>query len=238
MVAIRRPVNAIELDGVDTREYKIKLRNRVDIPTPEQDVEYIDIKGRHGSLTKKYGFKDIPLPVDFYFYEASSFKQAFRKAKIKLFQAKTLKVSDDLSVYYKIKSISIETAENAILEIGEFTVLFTLAPFQFEETDSITITQETTLTNEGYESEPYIKAYSTGTGKLYINDQVVTIKDINGFIEIDSEMQNAYRKADGYITNLNDHMIGDFPVLSNGKNVIKFDGDITKIEINPRWRWV
>ena len=238
MVTIRKST-AIILDGVDTREYNIRQKDRVVIPTPEQDVEHVDIKGRNSSLTKKYGFKDIPLPVDFYFYETTSFKEAFRRAKIKLFNAKTLMVTDDPSVYYKIKSISIEDAENAVLEIGVFRVNFTLSPFQYEiDVATQTITSQTTLTNDGYESEPYIKVHAAGTGKIYINDQVVAIKDINGFIELDSEIMNAYRKTDGYITNLNNHMIGDFPVLAHGKNVIKFDGAITKLEINPRWRWV
>lgn len=228
----------VNINDVSVEEYDLCVAERPPIPTPEQNVKHIEIEGRHGSLTKKYGFKDIPYPITFNFLEDTSFKPAFRKAKVMFFNGKRISFSDDPGIYYKIKSLSIEEAENIILEYGKFTVNFILAPFQFEETDSITITQETTLTNEGYESEPYIKAHVEGTGKLYINGQIVTIKDINGFIEIDSELMNAYRKADGYITNLNNHMIGDFPVLSHGKNVIKFDGDITKLEINPRWRWV
>ncbi|GIN71244.1 hypothetical protein J14TS2_17190 [Bacillus sp. J14TS2] len=229
----------VYINDVSVEKYDLSVADRPPIPTAEQDVEYKEIKGRHGSLTKKYGFKDIPYPITFNFLEDTSFKPAFRKAKMMFFYGKKLSFSDDPGIYYKIKSLSIEEAENVILEYGKFTVNFVLAPFEFEEeSQPITITAQTVLNNEGYESEPYIKAYVEGTGKFYINDQVVTIQNINGTIEIDSEMKNAYRKADGYITNLNNHMIGDFPVLDHGENVIKFDGDITKLEINPRWRWV
>ena len=228
----------VRINGLYTDEYGIRPKERIEVPTAERDVEHIEIRGRHGSLTKVYGYKDIQLLVRFYMIDKDNFKPIFRKAKMNLLNAKKLIFDDDNEIFYKVKSVRIDAAENIIKTFGEFDVEFILAPFQFEESEPITITQETTLTNEGYESEPYIKAHATGTGKLYINGQIVTIKDINGFIEIDSELMNAYRKADGYITNLNNHMIGDFPVLSHGKNVIKFDGDITKLEINPRWRWV
>ncbi|WP_144461758.1 phage tail protein [Siminovitchia fortis] len=229
----------VKIDNTSIEDLQLCLSERPPIPTPEQDVDHIDIKGRHGSLTKKYGFKDISYSLTFDFLEDVPFKPAFRKAKPVFFNGKKLAFEDDPGIFYKIKSVTIDEAENEVMEYGQFTANFILAPFQYEvNVPTQTITGQTTLTNEGYESEPYIKAHAAGTGKVYINDQVVTIKDINGFIELDSEIMNAYRKTDGYITNLNNHMIGDFPVLAHGKNVIKFDGAITKLEVNPRWRWV
>lgn len=228
-----------KLNGVDTREYDIYQRDRVVIPTPEQDVQRIEIKGRSGSLTKKFSFKDIILPINFFFYEETSFKKAYRRFKIMLFNAKTLMVNDDEGIFYKIKSVSIENALNDILEMGEFTVNFTLNPFQYElNNEPIIITSQQVINNEGYEALPVITATCSGTGKIYINDQEITIQNINGTITIDSEMQNAYRIAGGYVTNLNKHMIGKFPVLEHGDNVISFDGDITKLEIICNRRWV
>ena len=238
MVEIRQSSIATFLDNVDTREFDIYQRERVVIPTPEEDNEHIEIKGRHGSLTKKNGFKDIELPIDFYFYEKASFKVAFRHAKVKFFNAKTLMLNDDDSVFYKIKSVVIDNALNDVLEVGEFTVEFTLAPFQYETNPTQTITGRTPLTNQGYESEPLITVHCSGTGKLYVNGVPITIQNINGTIIIDSELMNAYRNNSGIITNLNNHMIGDFPVFRHGSNVIDFDGAITKLEVNPRWRWV
>lgn len=227
----------LKINGVYTDEYKVKPKNRIEVPTPEQDVEHKEIRGRNGSLTRKYGFKDIPLPVHFTIHH-ESFKKTFRKAKMYLFNAKTLVFDDDNEVHYKVKNVQIETAENLVERFGEFTVMFTLDPFQYETNPIQTITGPTTLNNQGYESEPYIKCFVSGTGKFYIGEQVITIKGVNGTIEIDSEMMNAYRNENGLITNLNNKMIGDFPVLVSGSNVIKFDGDITKLEINPRWRWI
>ena len=229
----------IKINDVYTDDYGIKPKGRIEVPTPQQDVQQIDIKGRHGSLTKKYGYMDIPLLVHFYMIDKDNFKPVFRIAKMHLLNAKTIIFDDDNEIFYKVKNTQIDTAENIIKTFGEFTVNFILDPFQYELNDSSRIiTDRTTFNNPGYESAPIITAQVAGTGRIYVNDQVITIQNVNGTIIINSELMNAYRNNNGIITNLNNHMIGDFPILEHGSNVIDFDGDITKLEVNPRWRWV
>lgn len=228
----------VKIDNTDIKDLQLSLSERPSIPTAQRDVEHVEVRGRNGSLTKKYGYKDISYSLTFDFLEDTSFKQAFRSAKLVLLNAKKLSFKDDPSVFHKIKSVEIEDADNDVLEYGQFTANFILDPFAYETTNFQTITSQETLRNPGYESEPHIKVTAAGTGKVYIGNQVVTIKDINGVIEMDSSMQNAYRNENGNVTNLNNHMIGDFLLLQHGENVIKFDGAITKLEIDPRWRWV
>lgn len=232
----------IKLDGVYTDDYGLKVQGRYEIPTAEKDIEFIEIKGRDGELTKEYGYKNITLSVSFSIntrWKSESFKSAFRKVKQYILNAKTLETDDDPEIYYKIKSVQIETAENRIVKFGQFVVNFVLDPFQYEvDNEPITITSRTVINNPGYEALPVITVHMSGTGNIYINEQKVTIQNVNGTITIDSEMQNAYRKSGGYITNLNNHMIGKFPVLEHGKNTISFDGDISKIELIKNWRWV
>lgn len=229
----------VKINDTKINVFDLCVADRPEIPTPEEDTEHIEIRGRHGSLTKKYGFKDINYQMVFNFLEDVSFKPVFRKAKIMFFNARKLAFEDDPNIFYKIKSITIEDAENEILEYGQFTVNFTLDPFQYEIDNPVqTISAQTTVTNDGYESQPIMTIHCAGTGRVYVNDVPITIKNINGTISIDSEQMNAYRKANGSITNLNDHMVGDFPVLQHGKNIIKFDGDISKVELIKNWRWV
>ncbi|GGP07269.1 phage tail domain-containing protein [Oceanobacillus neutriphilus] len=226
------------INDTEVSEYDLYYASIPPVPSPEQDVEHVEIKGRHGSLTKKYGFKDISYPITFYFYENAVFKKAFRKAKPILFAAKTLRFNDDPDVHYRVKSINIDTAENDIIKFGRFTVEFILMPFQYETNPTQSITTRTVFNNPAFESEPYIKATCSGNGKIIVNGNEIQITGINGTIELDSELMNAYRKTTGNITNLNNHMVGDFPVFQNGNNVVEFSGDISKLEINPRWRWV
>lgn len=227
----------VELDGINTREFKVRPRVRIDVPTPEEDIRYIDIRGRDGELTKRYGYKNISLSIEFYIYEELNFKDVFRKAKQKFINATTLRLVDD-DVYYKIKSISFDNAVNPINKIGEFTIQFTLDPFQYEiENNPIILTSSKTIQNDGYKCLPIITATVAGTGNIYIGDQQITVKDVNGTITIDSEMKNAYRKGSPP-QNMNKHMIGKFPVFENGDNAVSFDGDISKLEIVMNRRWV
>lgn len=228
----------IKINDVYTDEHGIYPKGRYEVPTAEKDIEFVYIKGRDGELTKEYGYKNIPFSVTFYI-KAESFKKTFRKAKPFLLNTKTIQVDDDDDVFYKVKSVKVNPADNTFETFGEFVVDFVLDPFQYElDNEPITITSQQTITNEGYKAEPILTVHCSGTGNIYINEQKVTIQNINGTITIDSEMQNAYRIAGGYVTNLNSHMIGKFPVLEHGDNVISFDGDISKIELIKNWRWV
>lgn len=229
------------IDGVPVSEYELYYKELPTIPTAEQDIEQIEIKGRDGYLTKKYGFKNISYPIELYFYENVSFRKAFRLVKPFLFNAETISFADDDEVYYKVKSVQIDTAETNIYKFGMFTVVFDLDPFQYEfDNEPITVLSRKIITNEGHKTLPIITAQVSGTGKIYINDQEITINNVNGSITIDSMMQNAYRQAStGLITeNMNKHMIGEFPVLGHGDNIVSFDGDISELEVISNRRWV
>jgi predicted phage tail component-like protein len=228
----------IKLDELSIEDLFLSISERPPIPTPEQDVEHVQIKGRHGTVTKKYGYKVIDYPLTFNFLEDTSFKQAFRKAKIVFMNTKQLSFDDDPDIFYKVKSVKFDTASNDVLEFGQFSVTFTLDPFAYEATEMITVLDQTTFKNPGYDSEPYIKCYINGSGNIYIGNQVVTITNINGFIELDSSLMNAYKIENGLTTNLNDHMVGDFLLFPQGDSLVRFDGNITKLEIDPRWRWI
>src|SRR5699024_8553769 len=111
--------------------------------TPDEDIEYVYIRGRDGELTKKYGYRNIDLPIRFYM-KAKSFKKAFRKAKPFILGAKTLQVDDDDEVFYKVKALYIQPAENTMKTFGEFVVFFTLDPFQYDlENEPVTVTSQT-----------------------------------------------------------------------------------------------
>lgn len=49
--------------GIDKElasDYKICMVDRPAIPTAKQKIEYIEVPGRHGSLTKKRGVRGRP----------------------------------------------------------------------------------------------------------------------------------------------------------------------------------
>lgn len=79
---------------------------------------------------------------------------------------------------------------------------------------------------------PLIRVYGTAAGTLTVGNTVVKIKSITEYVDLDCELQDAFKG----ITNCNGNVYApDFPTLPPGGTGISFSGGITKIEIKPRW---
>ena len=78
---------------------------------------------------------------------------------------------------------------------------------------------------------PLIRVYGT-SGTLMVGDNIVQISQIDGYVDIDSETQNAYKGTSNCNANIN---APDFPELPEGQTGISAEGSITKVEIMPRW---
>lgn len=227
------------LDDKNVEEYGLCVKELPSIPTPERDVEFIEIRGRHGSLTRKYAFKDIQYSVTLNFLEDVPFKKMYRQFKVYLFKVSKLQTIDDMEVYYKIKDVSIDDADSEILEHGEFTITFVLDSFLYEVEDYVQLIEgKDTVDNPGYDTDPILEVSCTGTGTVSINGEKITIKGVNGKIVIDAEQKNAYTVTDGSLINLNSKMYGDFPILRHGSNRVEIGGDVTQVRVTKNVRWI
>ena len=108
----------------------------------------------------------------------------------------------------------------------------------FEPSFILNIKNETSLkvANKGFEiSKPIITLYGTGTVQLLVNGlDVCSVNIEDEYITIDSEQEEAYF---GSILK-NRQMTGDFPKLNSGINEISWVGNLTKIEVQPKSRWL
>ncbi|HDR3343485.1 TPA: phage tail family protein [Bacillus cereus] len=223
----------IGIDNQLASDYGICMVERPVIPTAEQEVEYIEVPGRHGSLTKKGAFKDVPLKIKFNMLEEENIKPLVRRMKAWLMNGKTLYFTDD-DVYRKIKHVVIGDIANEIEEHGEFEVDFTLDPFEYTEDANIMLTSPGSIYNPGtMESTPMLFVAGNGTFRIFINDVSFQIKDVNGSVVIDSDLLEAYSGT----VSMNDKMIGGFPEFQIGENKIEWSGAIQFISIQPRWRY-
>ena len=96
---------------------------------------------------------------------------------------------------------------------------------------SLSITNPT-----AFESKTYIKLYGSGAVTLYISSggstNAWTISVIDEYTEIDSELMNCFK---GKVLK-NDAVKGaEFPVFKPGVCTINCTGDVTRIEVIPRW---
>ena len=84
-------------------------------------------------------------------------------------------------------------------------------------------------------SNPLIKVVGSGDVTININNQELVLKGLEDEIEVDCDVMNAYKKVNDNIVLLNNKMYSDFPILEAGENQISFEGNVSKIEITPRW---
>ncbi|MBJ8103585.1 MULTISPECIES: distal tail protein Dit [Bacillus cereus group] len=214
--------------------FGVYMVGRPVIPTTEQEVEHIIVPGRHGSLTKKGAYKDVPLKVKFNLLENENIKPLIRRVKSLFINGETLFFTDD-EVYRKIKHVKIGDIVNDIEEHGEFEVEFTLDPFEYVTTVPIVLTKPENLLNPGtIESAPKLVVYGGGDVTITINDVSFRIKGVAYSVTIDSGLLEAYVGT----TSMNSKMIGEFPLFKPGINTISWSESVTKIIVEPRWRYV
>lgn len=92
-------------------------------------------------------------------------------------------------------------------------------------------TSGTFITNPGSVfSEPVITVYGSGEITLMVG---MIIVELDG-ITLDTPLMEAYKGATG----MNGCMSGDFPTLLPGKNAISWTGNVTKVVIQPNWRYL
>lgn len=221
-------------------EYGLLITEKGSYKGAQRDITYTSIPGRSGDLVTDNGrYKNVKIPYSLALLNTTdwSFDELTRLIKGWLLSEQgyfPLWDSYD-GKYYRLASYSNEVdIEQELRDLGKLKLSFNCKPFKysFEGQRTVEMTAAGTLYNaEQFESKPYIKIVGSGTITLTINSAAVTLSNVDGYIELDSEMMNAYKGT----TAANNQMSGAFPVLAPGKNNIAWTGSVTRLEIVPRW---
>ncbi len=143
--------------------------------------------------------------------------------KDKVYRAKvsgSIKISDVIYLYQKI------------------LITFRVQPFKYSRnaiSDTLTLTAPATIYNRGtIYSTPIITIYGTGDMDFTINGTSFGLTDVVDSITVNCEIEEVYK--DGVGCNL--QYIGSaFPRLAVGGNAITWTGNVTKVVVEPQWRW-
>ena len=205
------------------------------ITKPKMRIQETEINGVDGSIIEELGYESYD----------KNLKIALRgnydiDEVIKYFSGSgNVTFSNEDDKYYKATIVNQINYER-LLRFKEANVVFRVQPFKYELDEPTTTIAESgkSVTNNGLEvSKPIMKITGRGTIILSINNQQVfnyIFPDGENEVIVDSE------KEDAYLGNVlkNRNMIGDFPILESGSNLITWEGAIEKIEINPKSRWI
>lgn len=229
--------------GVNSLDLSLMIKTKSTHVSAERDKVYVSVPGRNGDLIQDNGrHKNIVLPYTF-----TVVKSDYRNFA-DLVQAIKAWLSNDASYYimwdsydpryYRYASVdgNVNITEELLEHIGSFAVNFNCKPYRYsfdgQNTISVPAAGMTIYNPEVLAAKPYIKIYGSGSISLTVNNSTITIADVDGYVELDSETMNAYKG----INLLNNKMTGSaFPELVPGDNTIAFTGTVTGAEIVPRW---
>ncbi|MBC5728144.1 phage tail family protein [Ruminococcus sp. NSJ-71] len=222
-------------------EFGLLINSKGSYKGASRDVTYTSVPGRSGDLITDNGrYKNIDIKYKLTLLNTT--QRAFTELthQIKgwlLSEQGYFRLWDSYDdKYYRLGSYSDEVdIEQELRDLGEVDLAFNCKPFKysFEGQKPVVFTAAGSLYNaEFYPSSPYIKITGSGTVTLTVNNDSFTFTDIDGYIEVDSDIMNAYKGTEPQ----NNKMTGSgFPTLLPGNNAISWVGDVEKLEIVPRW---
>ena len=146
-----------------------------------------------------------------------------------------LRTSNDTGGYFIASIVNAINTQKLSRLFDSCSVNFKVNPFFYLDSgdEALNIQAATTIINPGtFYSDPYIKISGTGNVDLCINSRVYSFVGIDRYIEIDSDLKIVYKDT----LNQGSKMTGDFPILEVGENAIAWTGNVTNIEIIPKWR--
>ena len=118
-----------------------------------------------------------------------------------------------------------------------FAVNFRCKPFWYlKDVAPITLTQSGSfVTNPGSVfTEPVITVYGTGAITLMVGMTITEMESVSGSVTLDTPLMEAYSGTNS----MNSAMSGDFPTLLPGQNAVSWTGNVTKVVVEPNWRWL
>lgn len=222
--------------GVDSREIGVIVTAMPETVRAERRVESVTVAGRNGSLHTDEGVYES--------YDRTMECALIKRAKLDevtawLVGSGEMTFSTEPDKVYRVTIANKISIAQMMRVFQKFQVVMDTQPFKYSVNaagDALELTAPTTIRNSGtVYSEPLITVYGSGDITLTINGADFPLYGVQESITIDSEMMEVFKGS----TNQNGKYGGiDFPRFEVGKNEISWTGNVSKIKIQPRWRWL
>ena len=214
-------INWLVFKDFDSRDHNAFVRKKNTFDRTGRDLSFISVPGRDGDIVidnKKHKNKKIE-------YELS------------LFASQHSELSENENFFYSLEDMKRVLIISTHTPHARCDLTFNCKPFLYridgDEKQTITAKNTVLYNPEMYDSLPYIKIYGNGDIYLHIGGGQYNFLNVTGFVECDSDSMNVYKQM---VNKNNDYQANSFPILSPGNNTISWYGNVSKIEITPRWR--
>ena len=250
-------VNHFIFNKINSKDYGLLVDKTQGVyGSPKPVIETVNVPGRGNLIINKKAdpydndeYEDIPKSYNVHIVPDSVAEQTTEMLARAIYRwlygagTKYLNLEDSYEPNYYRKAyvaemMSVERIAQGLL--STLTIEFTCQAYKYliSGLESITLTNATgggVLYNpEGFTASPLIKVIGSGNIVLYINDREhhMTIPVGDEYIMIDSERMNSYRES--VLKNANTKFTY-YPKLVAGANDISWSGNVSQIDIIPRW---
>ena len=222
--------------GIDSRDMGIIVTSMPETVRPERRMESITIAGRNGTLhTDEEVYESYDRTME------CAIKKRAKLDEIAawLVGSGEMRFSTEQDKVYRVTISNKISISQMMRMFQKFQVIMDTQPFKYninQFADELTLTAPTIIRNGGtVYSEPIITVYGSGDITLSINDVDYPLYGVSEYITIDSEMMEVFNGT----ANQNSKYGGEtFPRLEVGENTISWTGNVEKVEIHPKWRWL
>lgn len=231
-----------EYKGINSLDMNLRIVNNIIFPSPEADIEFVEVVGRDGELAvdnQRLKGVNFPIPVRL-------------KPNVSVSSAAT-RISEWLkgdigwhplrfsgSPEYEYSAICYEqfNIQETLKRYGKTVITFRLKPYK-RRTDKrvFTLTNGDKIYNpEKRISKPRICIEGNGDIAFQNNGMDwLLLLGVDGSITVDSEMMSVYKGDRNQFDKMISTLSPMFPALEPGGNKITWTGNVSKIEIDPRW---
>ncbi len=234
-------------NGVNSLDMGLRIQRKNVFSAPKRDLNFKSINGRNGDLilsNNRYENVDVSYTVFIVAKSISELADKLTAIKQWLYSSSDsyarLEDSYDAKFFRQAVFSKALDIEDELNKVGVFTINFSCKPFKYAKSGEEEITTSNidfVIENPyAFDSLPYIKITGSGMIRFAVqnskDNSVWLLKDVDEYIEIDSEQMNFYKGN----TLKNDTVQGDgFPIFVGGNNRIVVIGGISEIKIIPRW---
>ena len=226
----------IIFDGRNSKEFGLYISGSGTFNAPQRDIETVEVPGRNGTLTiDKKRFLNITISYPAFIREKfRAYTDAAREWLLAVAGYRRLEDSYHPDEYRMARFTGQLDFDTRILNrSGECTLSFDCAPQRFLKMGEIphVLTAAGAFINPTvFEARPFFRVYGT-SGTLTVGNTAIEISEIDGYIDIDCDTQNAYKGT----KNCNNKVTSVFPVFPAGQTGVMFSGGITSVTVIPRW---
>ena len=225
--------------GKSSLDFGIRISGESTYNSPERKCEEIEVAGRNGALIiDEDAFENIPVKYPAYIVENMPVQiRDFINYMNSFAGYQRLEDTYAPDVYrlaqYK-GGLSVKTA-GYMNRHGKFDIEFNCKPQRFLKSGEVPQTFNTNgsfYNRTNYPALPHLRVYGSGAGTVGLGSYIITISQIDEYVDIDCELMDAYKGATN--CNANVSFNADEIKLLSGTNGITFTGAITSVILTPR----